>query len=113
MTDNPKQCMDLLLNWCGEDQLHLSGIIDISNKTISRIVNGKNKPKVETLALICFGLHLPPIISEKLFDVFGCKLMPSNIEHQFIKETLQVMYMEHIEDIIEHLKEYDIKLQKK
>lgn len=43
--------------------------INRGSKTISRTVKGITRPTVETAALICFGLHLPPVISEKLMEV--------------------------------------------
>lgn len=45
--------------------------IDRDPKTISITVKGNTNPKVETAALICFTLHLPPMISEKLMEVLS------------------------------------------
>ncbi len=92
MTDDPEQCMELLLKWRGMNYTDLGLEIDRNPKTISRIVRGETTPTVETAALICFGLHLPPIISERLMDVLNCKLSPIKVEHQWIKEALTLKY---------------------
>ena len=54
MTDDPEQCMDLLLKWRGMKYTDLGDAIDRDPKTISRTVKGETTPKVETAALIVF-----------------------------------------------------------
>ncbi len=88
MTDDQKQCMELLLDWRDMKYTELADAIDISERTVRRIVNGDNTPELKTAVRICFGLKLPPLISEKLLEVFGCRLMPMNQDHQWIKEAL-------------------------
>jgi hypothetical protein len=108
MTDNPEQCMKLLLDWRGMKYTDLGGAIDRDPKTISRIVRGETAPSVETAALICFGLHLPPILSEKLMEVLNCKLQPMKMEHQWIKEALLLKYPEPLWVIQEYLAPYGV-----
>lgn len=110
MTDDPEQCMELLLNWRGMNYTDLGLEIDRDPKTISRTVKGTTTPKVETAALICFALHLPPMISEKLMEVLGCKLKPTNEKHQWINEALHVKYPESLHNVVEYLKPYGIDL---
>ena len=111
MTDDPEQCMDLLLNWRKMNYTDLGCEIDRDPKTISRTVKGATKPTPETGALICFGLHLPPLISKKLLDVLGCPLNPMrNPSHQWINEALYLKYPEPVDVIREYLKLYGVEI---
>lgn len=109
MTDDPEQCMNLLLEWCGMTYTDLGDAIGRDPRTISRTVKGITKPTPETGALICFGLHLPPFISMKLLDVLGCPLdIVRNPDHQWINEALYVKYPESIDAVREYLAPYDV-----
>jgi hypothetical protein len=108
MTDDPEQCMDLLLEWRNMNYTDLGLEIDRDPKTISRTVNGETKPKVETAALICFGLHLSPVISNKLMEVLGCPLKAMDPNHQWINEALHLKYPEPIWAIREYLEAYGV-----
>ena len=110
MTDDPEQCMNLLLEWRGMTYTDLGDAIDRDPKTISRTVKQKTMPTVETGALICFGLHLPPCISLKLMEVLRCPLSPVNPEHQWISEALYVKYPEPIWAVREYLAPYGIEI---
>lgn len=108
MTDDPEQCMDLLLDWRGMKYTDLGDAIDRDPKTISRTVKGTTNPSVETAVLICFGMNLPPVISEKLLDVLNCKLKPMNPEHQWISEALHMKYPEPLWAVREYLEPYGV-----
>lgn len=110
MTDNPQQCMDLLLKWRETDYTELGAAIDRDPKTISRTVNGTTVPKLETAVLICFGLNLPPSISLKLLDVLGVKLSLNKESHQWISEALHTKYNDHIDDVRQYLADYGVTL---
>jgi len=111
MTDDPEQCMELLLEWRGMNYTDLGLEIDRDPKTISRTVKGTTKPTVETAALICFGLHLPPTISFKLIEVLGCKLNPMMYpDHQWINEALYIKYPEPIWVVREYLEPYGVEI---
>ena len=110
MTDDPEQCMELLLKWRKMNYTDLGLEIDRDPKTISRTVRGETTPKVETAALICFGLHLPPILSEKLMEVLNCKLQPMKMEHQWINEALHIKYPEPLWAILEYLAPYGVEI---
>lgn len=110
MTDDPEQCMDLLLKWRGMKYTDLGDAIDRDPKTISRTVKGETTPKVETAALICFGMHLPPCISVKLMEVLRCPLSPVNPAHQWISEALYIKYPEPIWAIREYLAPYGVEI---
>ena len=97
MTDDPEQCMQLLLEWR-----------DMSS---GRTVKGETTPKPENGALICFALHLPPMLSEKLLEVLRCPLDPiRNQDHQWIKEALCMKYPEPISAVRKYLAPYGVTL---
>jgi DNA-binding XRE family transcriptional regulator len=108
MTDDPEQCMELLLKWRGTNYTELALEIDRNPETISRTVKGKTNPQVETAALICFGLHLPPVISQKLMAILGCPLNLLKTEHQWINEALTLKYPEPVDSVREYLRMYNV-----
>lgn len=110
MTDNPEQCMELLLGWRNMTYVSLGDSIDLHDKTISRTAKGKTAPKLETIVRICFGLRLPPVISEKLLDVFGIKLMPTNEKHMWIREALNIKYAESYDAAKEYLEFFGVEI---
>jgi len=110
MTDNQKQCMELLLDWRNMKYTELADAIDVDERTIRRIKDGDNTPKLTTAVRICFGLKLPPVLSEKLLDVFGCKLMPMNQDHQWINEALHLIYPQSYDAAVEWLRAYDVEI---
>ena len=104
MTDDPGGCLRLLLDWCGKTQYQLARETGINVKTLKRIDYGETKPQLGTALLICFGLHLPPVISRKLLETFGCPIKGVNQLELWIDEALACKYMEEIEDVREYLK---------
>jgi len=110
MTDDPEQCMELLLKWRNMNYTDLGLEINRDPKTISRTIKGETTPKVETAALICFGLRLPPVLSEKLMAVLQCPLNPINSNHQWINEALHTKYPEPIWAIQEYLSQYNVEI---
>ena len=99
-----------LLNWRGMKYTDLGDAIDRDPKTISRTVKRETTPKVETAALICFGMNLPPSISFKLMEVLGCPLSPINPAHQWISEALCIKYPEPIWAIRDYLAPYGVEI---
>lgn len=110
MTDDPEQCMDLLLKWRNIKYTDLGDAIDRDPKTIRRTVKGTTNPSVETAVLICFGMNLPPVISDKLLEVLGCKLKPTNLDHQWINEALHIKYPEPLWAVREYLEQYGVEI---
>lgn len=110
MTDNPAQCMKLLLEWRGMTYTKIADEIDKNPKTIRRIANGENTTDVCTAALICLSLHLPPSISTKLMAVLGCPLNLANPTHRWINEALSIKYPESVDAVREYLGDYGVTL---
>lgn len=110
MTDDPEQCMGLLLDWRGMKYTDLGDAIDRNPKTISRTVKGLTAPSIETVVRICFGLHLPPTISEKLLAVLRCPLKPMDPGHQWIKEALFLKYPESLDAVKDYLEQFGVEI---
>ena len=109
MTDDPEQCMQLLLDWRGLTYTALADITKLSERTIRRTVNGETTPKPENGVLICLGMHLPPIISTKLLNVLRCPLDPMrNQEHMWLQEALFLKYPEPLSAAKRYLEPYGI-----
>lgn len=110
LTDNPIQCLEVLIKWRDDiSVVCLAAESGLSPRTISRMKND-GKGDFKSVVRICFGLHLPPILSEKLLDVFGYKLSPLNPEHLWIKEALALMYPQPIEEVVSYLSSYGVSL---
>ena len=110
MTDDPAQCMKLLLDWRNKTYVDLATDTGISERTLRRIADRQNTT-VPTVVRVCIALHLPPIISEKLLDVLGCPLeITRNQEHMWINEALHVMYPESVDTVIKYLTGYGVKI---
>lgn len=110
MTDDPEQCMELILNWRNRTYTDLGDAIDRNPRTISRTVKGETSPQFDTAILICFELNLPPMISTKLLEVLGCKLSINKMEHQWIIEALHLKYPEPLWAVREYLEQYGVKI---
>ena len=111
MTDDPLQCIQLIMEWRKVKFTELGDLIDRNPKTLSRIVKGETEPSQDTLLLICFGLKLPPIISSKLLEVFGCQLNPlKNPDDQWIQEALNIKYSDSLRNIRRYLAPYGVEI---
>lgn len=110
MTDDPEQCMELLLDWRKLTYKRLGKIISRNPETISRTVKGQTTPSYKTAALICFGLNLPPEISKKLLQVLNCTLSPLDSDHQWIQEALVLLYPEPMHRIKSYLLQFGVEL---
>ena len=110
MTDDPEQCMKLLLDWREMNYTDLGDAIDRDPKTISRTVKGSTSPDIKTAVRICLGLHLPPTISEKLLEVLGCYLKPTDQNHQWMKEALTLKYPEPFDCAKEYIEAFGVEI---
>lgn len=111
MTEDREQAFELLLKWRQTDYSKLARKLEISDRTIRRIANGETKDvPVETAALICFGLNLHPLVSERFLEILDCKLKPMDVKHQWIKEALTVKYPESMRNIRKYLRFYGVEL---
>ena len=59
-------CLQQAFKWRGMSYKELAKEIGMNSDTVSRIINGKHPPTIESLALICFGLRLPHLMSSHI-----------------------------------------------
>lgn len=111
MTDDPKQCLELVMAWRQMSNFDLGTAMGRDDRTVRRTLNGESKPSVETTVLMCLALNAPPCISSKLLEVFGNPLSPIDTTHQFYQEALSVMWMCPVEDTQAYLRGFGIELQ--
>ena len=110
MTEDPEQCIKLLLDWRKMDYTELGAIIGRDPKTISRTVKSATNPKLGTAVLICLGLNLPPAISTNFLRVLNCPLKLTDLKQSWISEVLSTQWAKPIEDNLDYLAQYDVTL---
>ena len=65
---------------------------------------------MKTEARYSFEHNHPTLISEKLLEVLGCRLMPMNPSHQWINEALHVKYPEPFKSAQSYLEAFDVEI---
>ena len=75
---------------------------------VSRIINGKNDPAVESLALICLGMKLPYKLSSHIFQYSPCELLYRNKAHIWIDTALQTMAGQSMASIKKFLNDHNV-----
>ncbi len=78
----------------------------LSSKTVSRIVNGENQGSINSIILICLGLHLPPEISKHIIDKSPFSLSFSNQSHLWYNFVLTHLYTKSMVEIRAFLQEH-------
>lgn len=92
--------MKIIWNWRGIEYKELADRIHLDDQTISRIVNGKRDPSINSLVLIFLGMHLPPEISFRLIELSPVSLNFAKSDHiwyNFALQHLSKLSMEKIE----------------
>ena len=103
------EALKYLKDWRKMTNAEIANRIGRSEKTVERIIKGDGKTSIETLVLICFGLHLPPLISMPLLELGNVKL--SNSPRDLVlKQMLLVEYGSDMDTIFAHLAREKINL---
>lgn len=92
--------MKIVWDWRGIEYKELAERIHLDDQTISRIVNGKRDPSINSLVLIFLGMHLPPEISFRLIELSPVSLNFAKNDHiwyNFALQHLSKLSMEKIE----------------
>lgn len=84
----------------------------LSEKTISRLRSGENKPSLPTVIAICIGLSLDPFIAEQLVNIAGYSLGGKKADRAF-KLILGVAYSITIFDANDFLKKMGLPILNK
>jgi transcriptional regulator with XRE-family HTH domain len=112
MTDDPVQCMDLVLKWRNSSYEKLGEIIGCSDRTIRRMVRGETPPNKKMAVKICFILNLPPSVSGKLLNTLSTASLSAyyGSEDQWLDEALHVKYLEPLPAVERYLAPYHVEL---
>lgn len=100
--------MKAVIDWRGITYKELGERIMVDDQTISRIVNGKRDPSINTLVLICLGLHLPPNISHYIIEKSPCSLNFSKQEHVWYDFALTHLSKQSMDSITEFFHDHEI-----
>jgi transcriptional regulator with XRE-family HTH domain len=101
-------CLQKAFKDSGMTYKELADDIGMNSDVVSRIINGKNDPAVESLALICLGLKLPYKLSNHIFQYSPCNLLYVNESHIWIDVALQTMAGQSMRSIKEFLNEHNV-----
>lgn len=101
-------CLQKAFKDSGMTYKELAEDIGMNSDVVSRIINGKNPPTVESLSLICLGLKLPYKLSSHIFQYSPCYLMYSREEHIWIDTALQTMSGQKMSSVKAFLNEHNV-----
>ena len=88
----------------------LADRIHIDDQTISRIINCKRDPQINTLVLICLGMHLPPEISLFLIEKSSVSLNFSNPNHIWYNFALVHLSKQSMTSIEKFFQEHNVQI---
>lgn len=98
--------LQIVFEWKGVTYVELEKRTMLSSKTVSRIVNGENQGSINSIILICLGLHLPPEISKHIIDKSPFSLSFSNQSHLWYNFVLTHLYTKTMDEIRVFLQEH-------
>jgi len=84
--------------WRGITFDELAERISIDARTIRRIVNGENNGSLNSLILICLGLHLPPEITNHIIEKSPHSLNYTNDSHVYYRFVINHYYAKTIDE---------------
>ncbi|MDI3478707.1 MAG: hypothetical protein PWQ59_2232 [Thermoanaerobacterium sp.] len=98
--------LQMVIEWRGVTYKELGERILLNEKTVRRIVNGETKGSINSLVLICLGLHLSPKISRHIIDNSPHSLNISDKNHQWYDFALAHLYTKSMDEIRQFLHQY-------
>jgi hypothetical protein len=98
--------LQMAIDWKDVTFVELEKRTLLSSKTISRIVNGENQGSINSLVLICLGLHLPPKISNHIIGNSPFSLNFGNQSHLWYDFVLTHLYTKSLDEIRTFLQEH-------
>ncbi|KYG28201.1 XRE family transcriptional regulator [Alkalihalobacillus trypoxylicola] len=78
----------------------------LSERTIRRIVNGEEQGSINSLILICLGMHLPPDISKHIINSSPFSLNFGDPNHQWYNFALTHLYGQTMDEIRTFLQQH-------
>jgi transcriptional regulator with XRE-family HTH domain len=99
LSNDYTKCLKIVREWRDVTFEELAERTLINERTIRRIVNGESKGSLESLVLICLGLHLPPEISNHIIDKSPFSLNYSNEDHIYYRFALNTLFAKTMDEI--------------
>ena len=84
--------------------------IHMDDQTISRLINNKRDPSINSLVLICLGMHLPPEISMHLIDKSPVALNYNKNDHIWYKFALTHLSKQSMISIENFFQEHNVQI---
>lgn len=91
--------LEMVIEWRKVSFKELETRTMLNEKTIRRIVNGETQGSINSIILICLGLHLPPDISRHIIDNSPFWLNFSNKSNQWYNFSLMHQYTKSMDEI--------------
>lgn len=91
--------LKIVMDWKGVNYTELSNRTMLSDKQISRIASGESKGTINSIVLICLGLHLPPDISSHIIETSQCSFDFKNDSHIMYNFILKHHYVKSMDEI--------------
>lgn len=92
--------------WRGVTFKELGERTMVNERTIRRIINGEEPGSINSLVLICLGLHLPPEISNHIINSSPFSLSYSNENHVWYQFALTHLYAKSMDEIRTFLQQH-------
>lgn len=96
----------MVKKWRGVTFKELEERTMLSERTIRRIVNGEEQGSINSLILICLGLHLPPDISNHIISNSPVSLNLTNPNHQWYSFALTHLSGQTVDEIRSFLQQH-------
>ena len=84
--------------------------IHMDDQTISRLINNKRDPSINSLVLICLGMHLPPEISMHLIEKSPVALNFNKNDHIWYKFALTHLSKQSMTAIEKFFQEHNVQI---
>lgn len=108
MTNDSRQCFDLILDYAEMTQKELAKAIGINEKTVGRIADRESYTDYKTGVAMCLALRLHPVVSKEFLKVLGVSPQPGNTEHMWLEDALHTSWMKGINPVKRELAKFDV-----
>ena len=98
--------LKIVRKWRKVTYNELAEEIMVNERTIRRIVNGEEPGSINSIVLICLGLHLPPKISNHIISNSPFSLNLNNNSHIWYDFALTHLYPKSMDEIRTFLQEH-------
>lgn len=98
-------CLDKAMTWKNVSAAEIGRRTGLNEATVRRVVKGETN-SLNSLILICLGMHLPYKISTHIISNSPTRLLMSNTNHQWYDFALQYLYPKTVDEIKKELEKY-------